>query len=235
MSGAVLLGGGTTAPPPMLLGTVVATTTGTTVSVLLDGSTVPVQAVVPANYQWQLCLAPYAPTPGAIDPAIGARVMGMRVGSTFYISHIISGGRGKTLVPYCAVDGTGGQSIASSGSPGVHLTAGWGTADTYDVTWDVANTQATIATAGRYDLFAMVSFPANATGQRTIAVFKNGAQFTGSGAQMSAANTVNSLGTFFTDNLRFAVGDTIYISGSQNSGAALTNNATKLKIKWTGP
>jgi hypothetical protein len=66
----------------LVFGTVVTTST-TVCNVLVDGATVSTLAIVPANLKGRLMGG---------TPSFGARVIGVRVGSRFYVTDVISGG-----------------------------------------------------------------------------------------------------------------------------------------------
>ena len=82
------------------------------------------------------------------------------------------------------------------------------------------NSRITIKTAGRYQVTAHVTFASNATGERGINLWVNGATYVAGHNQMpvtSGSATIMSL----TTSHKFAVNDYIEVVGFQGSGGAL--------------
>lgn len=75
-------GGSSGQPQNLLLGTVATMVSATSATVLIDGATVAVTAIIP------LSLAPHLLGAGGV----GARVLGVLVGKRFYITDAVSGG-----------------------------------------------------------------------------------------------------------------------------------------------
>lgn len=127
-----------------------------------------------------------------------------------------------------------GGSITSGTLPGTVHTTNWSATEAIQGITYSGNGRFTIIKAGRYVINARCSFATNATGQRGIVLFKNGAASNISQVQ-GAANLSNSAGPRFTEEIRLAVNDYVEVAVSQNSGANLTCNNIVLQLRYVGP
>ncbi|MFJ6085180.1 hypothetical protein ACIQI8_27605 [Streptomyces sp. NPDC092369] len=85
----------------------------------------------------------------------------------------------------------------------------------------------TVQVAGTYAITGMVSFAANATGNRAGRITVNGTAVPGSFVKGLAATATHSSGAAFHAQAVLAVGDYIELQGLQTSGGALnTSSAT---------
>lgn len=90
----------------------------------------------------------------------------------------------------------------------------------------VNNHRVTFNTAGLYVLTFNCAFAANATGDRTARIFKNGSQLIGRSARKAASASFET-GISVVTQAAFVAGDTIRIRTRQDSGGALNVLATR--------
>lgn len=102
------------------------------------------------------------------------------------------------------------------------------------------NSRLTAQTPGKYEVWAQVSFAANATGRRTARLVVNGTAGGSFGQTEPTTNTVASGATAVVipaQELTLNVGDFIEVQAFQSSGASLayvTGLNTFLRAKWIG-
>lgn len=207
LAGLILTPGAASTAPGLLFGTV---TSMAPLQVQVDGSTTVTAAV--AGLETKAYLG-----------AVGARVLGIRVGARFYITDVISSPVPLNAI-YEAVSSSG-QSIANN-TPTV--VTGWtgptpgaaGTPGAYFTSYSTGVW--TFAVPGVYDVEVFLNWSASATTNlRSTGIFLNGAQEV---VQTSAQN-----GNTHSQNaykpLDIAAGDTLDIRGLQLTGVALTLNS----------
>lgn len=124
--------------------------------------------------------------------------------------------------PACSIKETTAQSLTNSTATA--LTSDEENFDNNAMHSTVSNTtRITCQTAGRYLCVASVAFAANATSNRQVEFYKNGAAV-GGGALVASSGSTNSTGVVLVQMLVLAAADYVECVATQRSGGAL--NAT---------
>jgi hypothetical protein len=139
-------------------------------------------------------------------------------------------------VPLCVITQGVSQSFAN-GTPAA-ITYDAQQLDTYGGhSNSVNNSRYTAQVSGWYYCKAGVVFAANATGNRTIQLYKNGTAYTYSWNAGLAAGTFNDPGIETSALIQLSVGDYVEAWATQNSGGALSSAvvstiASNMQCMW---
>lgn len=188
--------------------------------VLVDGATTPVTAAVGVALQPRILVDGPGANPSN-GPAVGARVVGQRIGSQFYIQDLLSGGAALNQLAEARTASTAAVTTTSDIVTGWSDTTGPGfiPVSKYGTR---SGGQVTITTGGLYTINVALNMTIAANSRASIFLAKNGV-IIGQGASFVGA-TSRVVTPALTLDVPLVVGDVIDVRASVADATNLSGN-----------